>query len=174
MSASLGQSAIILLSNCATAADVENSEAVSVAPAKSAVLSNMSFKLSQLSSNGSELAKTIAGYDSSLATDAHTLNIVADSMSANVLNASNLTKVVRAFKQASGDNAVNIKVGFISRNLVDYVGQSGLTVDKISKEKLILLNASESDGVVTVEYASYLNQAKPSDKQKFTVKLFDL
>jgi len=170
----LGQSAIILLSNCATAADIEKPESVNVVSAKSAVLSNMSFKLSQLSSNGNELAKTIAGYDSSLASDAHTLNIVADTMSANVLNASNVTKVVRAFKQASGDNAVNIKVGFISRNLVDYVGQNGLTVDKISKEKLILLNASELDGVVTVEYSSYLNQMKPSDKQKFTVKLFDL
>lgn len=170
----LGQSAVVLLSNCATVADVENSEAVNVVASKSAVLSNMSFKLSQLSSNGSELAKTIAGYDSSLATDAHTLNIVADTMSANVLNASNVTKVVRAFKQASGENAVNIKVGFISRNLVDYVGQNGLTVDKISKEKLILLNASESGGVVSVEYASYLNQMKPGDKQKFTVKLFDL
>ncbi|GFZ62148.1 hypothetical protein PSE10A_46590 [Pseudomonas amygdali pv. eriobotryae] len=170
----LGQSAVVLLSNCATVADVENSEAVNVVASKSAVLSNMSFKLSQLSSNGSELAKTIAGYDSSLATDAHTLNIVADTMSANVLNASNVTKVVRAFKQASGENAVNIKVGFISRNLVDYVGQNGLTVDKISKEKLILLNASESGGVVSVEYASYLNQMKPGDKQKFTVKLFDM
>ncbi|WP_147473271.1 hypothetical protein [Pseudomonas coronafaciens] len=170
----LGQSAIILLSNCATAADIDNAETVNVVANKSAVLSNMSYKLSQLSSNGTELAAAISGFDSSLATESHTLNIVADTMNANILNASNVTKVVKAFKQASGNNAVNIKVGFISHNLVDYVGQNGLTVDKISKEKLILMNANESDGVVTVEYASYLNQMKPGEKQKFTVKLFDL
>ncbi|RMT12429.1 hypothetical protein ALP52_00862 [Pseudomonas amygdali pv. mori] len=170
----LGQSPVILLSNCATVAEIDKPQSANIVSAKSAVLSNMSFLLSQLSSNGSELAKAISEFDSSLASDPHTLNIVADTMNANTLNTVNVTKVVRAFKKASGNNAVNIKIGAISRNLIDYVGQNGLTVDKISKEKLILMNANESDGVVTVEYASFLNQMRPSYKQKFTVKLFDL
>jgi hypothetical protein len=171
-----GSTPIEKSNTCVTPLDsgsVTNPESETQASVKSAVLSNMSFKLSQLSSNGAELANEINGFDASLATDAHTLNIVADSMTSNNLNAANVSKVVKAFKKASGDNTVNVKVGAVSKNLFDYVGQNGLTVDKISKEKLLLLSSKESDGVVTVEYASYLNKMKPGDKQSFNVRLYN-
>lgn len=150
-----------------------NPEAVSETVAKSGVLSNMSFTVSQLSADGETLASEISQFDSSKSEGIHTFNIVANSLNAKTLNANNVTKVIKAYKKASGDSSVYVKVGGLSQSLYDYIGQGGLTAQKISSEKLVMLGAKEDSGVVTVSYASYLNQMKRGDVQTFTVKLYN-
>lgn len=174
-----GSTPIEKSNTCVTPLDsgsVNNPESETQASVKSAVLSNMSFTVSQLSSDSDSnlLVSQMNKFDSSKSDgSAHNFNIVANSLTSKSVNAANVTKVIKAYKAASGDSNVNVKVGGLSQSLYDYVGQGGLTAQKISSEKLVMLGAKEDSGVVTVSYASYLNQMKRGDVQTFTVKIYN-
>lgn len=171
-----GQAPVVKSNTCVTPLDsgsTANPEAATGTAPKSGVLSNMSFTVSQLSADGEALAAEISQFDSTKSEGTHTFNIVANSLNAKTLNASNVTKVIKAYKKASGDSNTFVKVGGLSQSIYDYIGQAGLTAQRISSEKLVLLSSKEESGLVTVKYASYLNPLKAGDVQSFTVKIYN-
>lgn len=174
-----GSTPIEKSNTCVTPLDsgsVNNPESETQDATKSAVLSNMSFTVSQLSSDSDSnlLVSQMSKFDASKSDgSAHNFNIVANSLTSKTVNAANVTKVIKAYKAASGETGVNVKVGGLSQSLYDYVGQGGLTADKISSDKLVLLSSKEDSGVVTVKYVSYKNPMKPSEPESLSVKIYN-
>lgn len=169
-----GETPIELSNSCVTPLDSGSASGVNIddnTVYQTAVINNMSFTAAQLSADGDVLSSQISKFDSSKAEGIHTFNLIANKLNAQNVDAVKITKVINAFKTAAGGG--NVKVQGLSQSLYDYTGQSGLTAEKINDEKLVLLSSKESNGLVTVEYASYLNKQKPSDKETFTVRLYN-
>jgi len=161
----------ILESNTCIAASTDAEKTIEAAKQQDTVLSNLSFTTTSISKSDLIINELNKINTSSLESKGYIMNINADDLSANAFDKNKITNLVKTFKTKLGSQSSNVKLASVPNSLEKFIGQNGLTLDRIKNEKLTMTGSTIDGGTVTVKYLSLTN-TKPV-QSSFTVKVFD-
>ncbi len=135
------------------------------------VLSNLSFTTTSISKSDLIINELNKINTSKLESKGYVMNINADDLSVNAFDKNKITNLAKTFKTKLGSQSANVKLASVPNSLEKFIGQNGLTLDRIKNEKLSMTGAEIDGGTVTVKYLSLTN-TKPV-QSSFTVKVFE-
>ncbi|WP_153050266.1 hypothetical protein [Pseudomonas sp. MF4836] len=161
----------ILESNTCIASSTDTETPAEAAKQQNTVLSNLSFTTTSISKSDLIINELNKINTSNPERKSYIMNINADDLSVSAFDKNKITNLVKTFKTKLGSQSANVKLVSVPNNLEKYIGQNGLTMDKIKNEKLAMTGSTIDGGTVTVKYLSLTN-TKPA-QSSFTVKVFD-
>lgn len=135
------------------------------------VLSNLSFTTTSISKSDLIINELNKINTSNLESKGYVMNINADDLSVGAFDSTKISNLAKTFKTKVGSQTANIKLASVPHSLEKFIGQNGLTMDRIKSEKLSMTEAEINGGTVTVKYLSLTN-TKPV-QSSFTVKVFE-
>lgn len=161
----------ILESNTCVTASIDTETPVEAVKQQDTVLSNLSFTTTSISKSDLIINELNKINTSNLESKGYIMNINADDLSANAFDKNKITNLVKTFKTKLGSQSANVKLASVPNSLEKFIGQNGLTLDRIKNEKLSMTGAEIDGGTVTVKYLSLVS-TKPA-QSSFTVKVFE-
>lgn len=161
----------ILESNTCVTASIDTETPEKSVKQRDTVLSNLSFTTTSISKSDLIINELNKINTSSLENKGYIMNINADDLSVNVFDKNKITNLVKTFKTKLGSQSAKVKLASVPNSLEKFIGQNGLTLDRIKNEKLSMTGAEIDGGTVTVKYLSLIN-TKPV-QSSFTVKVFE-
>ncbi|WP_288075503.1 hypothetical protein [Pseudomonas sp.] len=161
----------ILESNTCVTASIDTETPEKSVKQRDTVLSNLSFTTTSISKSDLIINELNKINTSNLENKGYIMNINADDLSVNVFDKNKITNLVKTFKTKLGSQSAKVKLASVPNSLEKFIGQNGLTLDRIKNEKLSMTGAEIDGGTVTVKYLS-LTSTKPV-QSSFTVKVFE-